>query len=179
MAVEVSIAAVLEGDQQATEALLRSLMPRVRNVARALLGSDSDVDDVAQAVLLQVLRGLEGYRGDGPLSAWVDRITIRVAIASSRRASLRREREQVAAQQEGFPAQFGPLPDEYLHKRQLAELLDSVPDEQRQAVVLHHVLGLSLPEVASEQGVAVETARSRLRLGMGRLRAITFRRQSA
>lgn len=179
MAVDASIAAVLSGDQQATESLLRSLLPRVRNVARALLGSDSDVDDVAQAALLEVLRGLDTFRGEGPLAAWVDRITIRVALACARRTRLRREKEQVAAEQELLPMSWTSRPDECLDKRQVAELLDAMPNEQRAAVVLHHVIGLSLPEVASEQGVSLETARSRLRLGMSRLRATTLRRQSA
>lgn len=179
MATDARIAAVLSGDQQATEALLRSLLPRVRNVARALLGADNEVDDVAQAVLLQVLRGLETFRGEGSLAAWVDRITIRVAISASRRAALRREREQVAAAGVELIESPAAAGDDYVYKRQVAELLDAVPDEQRQALVLHHVLGLSVPEVASEQGVSIETVRSRLRLGMGRMRAMTSRRQSA
>ena len=179
MGIEASITAVLRGDRQATEALLRSLLPRVRNVARALLRSDTEVDDVAQAVLLQVLRGLGSFRGEGSLASWVDRITIRSAIASSRQASVRREKQQVAAEQESVPPVQEQPPDDYLYKREVAELLDVVPDDQRQALVLHHVLGLSLPEVASEQRVSLETARSRVRLGMNRLRAMTSRRQSA
>jgi RNA polymerase sigma-70 factor, ECF subfamily len=178
MPPDVSIAAVLQGDRQATEALLRSILPRVRNVARALLGADLEVDDVAQSVLLQVLRGLEGFRGEGSLSAWVDRITIRVALGSSKRARFRRERESAAAACE-VDSTLGAAADEYLYKREIAELLDALPAEQRQAVVLHHVLGLSVPELAAEQRVSLETARSRLRLGIGRLRAMTARRQSA
>ena len=179
MAIDDSITAVLNGDRQATEALIRSILPRVRNVARALLRSDLDVDDVAQSVLLQVLRGLETFRGEGSLASWVDRITIRIAIANSRRASLRRDKEQHAAAQDDMPHGAAPPSDEYLYKRQVAELLDAMPDPQRQVVVLHHVLGLSLPEVASEQRVSIETARSRLRLGMNRLRDMTLRRESA
>ena len=39
-------------------------------------------------------------------------------------------------------------------------------------LVLHHVLGLSVPDIASELALPFETVRSRLRLGMARLRAL-------
>ena len=47
-----------------------------------------------------------------------------------------------------------------------------MPHEQRHALVLHHVLGLSVPEIARETEAPDETVRSRLRLGMERLRAL-------
>src|SRR5436853_381984 len=52
----------------------------------------------------------------------------------------------------------------------LAQVLDGLPDAQRQALVLHHVVGMSVPELAAELGVSFDTAKSRLRLGMERLR---------
>lgn len=63
----------------------------------------------------------------------------------------------------------GP-PDEYVARRRAVRMLDTLSDEQRRAVVLHHVVGLSVPEVAEELSIPFETARSRLRLGMGKLR---------
>ncbi|MES1173344.1 MAG: sigma factor-like helix-turn-helix DNA-binding protein [Myxococcales bacterium] len=49
-------------------------------------------------------------------------------------------------------------------------LLSVLRPEQERAVVLHHVIGLEVSEVAEHQGVPTETARSRLRLGMQKLR---------
>jgi RNA polymerase sigma-70 factor (ECF subfamily) len=63
-------------------------------------------------------------------------------------------------------------PDEYLARRRVVEALDLLPFEQRHALVLHHVLELSVPEVAEEMQAPVETVRSRLRLGRLRLREI-------
>jgi RNA polymerase sigma-70 factor, ECF subfamily len=45
-----------------------------------------------------------------------------------------------------------------------------LPDEQREVLVMHHVLGLSVREIAEELATPFETVRSRLRLGMARLR---------
>ncbi|HWZ93510.1 MAG TPA: sigma factor-like helix-turn-helix DNA-binding protein, partial [Polyangiaceae bacterium] len=53
---------------------------------------------------------------------------------------------------------------------QVQGLLSVLPPEQERAVVLHHVIGLEVSEVAEHQGVPTETARSRLRLGMQKLR---------
>jgi RNA polymerase sigma-70 factor (ECF subfamily) len=63
-------------------------------------------------------------------------------------------------------------PDDYTLRRQLVHYLDELPEGQRQAVVLHHVLGQSVPELAESLQVPFETARSRLRLGMERLRGL-------
>jgi RNA polymerase sigma-70 factor (ECF subfamily) len=61
-------------------------------------------------------------------------------------------------------------PDEHTLRRQTARCLDALPVEQREAIVLHHVVGLSVPELATELAIPFETARSRLRLGMEKLR---------
>jgi RNA polymerase sigma-70 factor (ECF subfamily) len=48
--------------------------------------------------------------------------------------------------------------------------LDALPYDQRHALVLHHVVGLSVPEVAAQLEVPLETIRSRLRLAQNKLR---------
>lgn len=70
-----------------------------------------------------------------------------------------------------MPHPDGP-PDVYAQRRAAVRLLDGLPDDQRHVLVLHHVLGLSVPEIADELAIPFETARSRLRLGMTRLRAL-------
>jgi RNA polymerase sigma-70 factor (ECF subfamily) len=60
--------------------------------------------------------------------------------------------------------------DEYADRRRAVAILDALPPEQRHAVVMHHVLGMSVPEIARELGIPAETVRSRLRLARTRLR---------
>jgi RNA polymerase sigma-70 factor (ECF subfamily) len=64
----------------------------------------------------------------------------------------------------------GERPDPYAERRRLVQCLDRLPREHREVIVLHHVVGLSMPELAEELQVPFETARSRLRLGMRKLR---------
>lgn len=168
--VDRRVAAAVSGDRRAASALLSELLPRVRNLARYLVRGDADVDDIAQQALIEILRSLPGYRGEGSLAAWADRITSRVAIAHVRRRRAERARVDDAASPELFPVQSGDRPDDYLERRRMARALDALPEEQRSVIVLHHVVGMSLPEVASELSIPFETARSRLRLGMAKVR---------
>ena len=161
--------AASRGDRAAAEALLRELLPRIRNLSRALLGSDRDVDDVSQKVLIQVMKGLSSYRGDGSLSAWCDRITVRTAIAHARRS--RAEAVTSLSDEASETLAADDVSDDYLAKRDAVLLLDVLPVEQRSAVVMHHVLGFSVPEIAEHEAISPDTVKSRLRLGMQRLRS--------
>lgn len=164
------LAAAQAGDRQAVESLLRELMPRVRNLVRYLVRGDDEVDDMAQQAMVAILRGLPGYRGEGSLRAWADRITARETLAQ-----LRRTRREARRRREAAPelrlVEAPPSPDGYLRRRELAMLLDGLAQEQREALVLHHVMGLSVPEVARALDVPFDTAKSRLRLGTKKLRA--------
>src|SRR6185295_18994630 len=61
--------------------------------------------------------------------------------------------------------------DEYLLRRWAVSVLDELPLPQRHAVVLHHLLDMTVPEICEELGIPRETVRSRLRLARTRLRA--------
>jgi RNA polymerase sigma-70 factor (ECF subfamily) len=63
------------------------------------------------------------------------------------------------------------LPPEGDRDLDLRATLHDLSPEQRAALVLHYVAGYSVAETAELSGVSLETARSRLRLGRGRLRA--------
>jgi RNA polymerase sigma-70 factor, ECF subfamily len=166
------IAAAAAGDRDATEALLMQLLPRVRNLTRYLVRGDSDVDDLAQEGLIGVMRGLSSYRAEGSFQAWADRVVARVVFAALRRARTERgRRHEGTAVLEGLPSP-GPGLDQYSARRDLARMLDQLPTEQRHALVLHGVMGMSVSEVAEELGVPFETVRSRLRVGKASLRAL-------
>ena len=61
--------------------------------------------------------------------------------------------------------------ESYASRRELIKQLDELSYDQRHALVLHHVLGMSVPEIAEHLTVPFETVRSRLRLGQTALRA--------
>jgi RNA polymerase sigma-70 factor (ECF subfamily) len=134
------------------------------------------VDDYAQQALVNILKGLPTYRGDAPLERWADRVTARttLALAKRRRAERKREAELI---ENLYPLPMPTSSISYSARRRLAKALDTLPKDQREAVVLHHVLEMTVPEVAAALGVPFETAKSRLRLAMKKLRAELERKE--
>jgi RNA polymerase sigma-70 factor (ECF subfamily) len=157
------------GDRRAAEQLLRSMLPRVRNLVRYFVRSDAEVDDLAQDALLTILRGASSYRGEGSVSAWADRIVARTVFAHLRRTRASRARH-VEYTPDMIPVSDAESGQTFLARRRAVRALDTLPDDQREVLVLHHVMGLSVREIAEELSTPFETVRSRLRLGMARLR---------
>ncbi len=128
------------------------------------------MDDIAQKSLLAILKNISSFRGEGKFTSWTDRITARetfLHLRKERGEQRTREREapELYAVQSSTESQ-----DNYVLRRELVKQLDEIPPEQRHAIVLHHVLGMSVPEIARELDVPEDTAKSRLRLGMKKLR---------
>jgi len=167
------IAAAASGDRAAAQQLCRELLPRVRNLVRYLLRGDSRVDDVAQEALIAVLRGLASFRGDGRFESWVDRVVARTTFASIRR--IRAEtppgvRPVEGGETDASAAATGAPVDSYVLRRELAAALDRLPADQRESLVLHFAIGMTVPEIADAMAAPHETVRSRLRLGKAALR---------
>ena len=165
MTADISAAAA--GDRNAAQALCRELLPRVRNLVRYLLRGDGRVDDVAQEAMIAVLRGLRTFRAEGTFESWVDRVVARSTFTTLRR--LRAETQPGAedvADRERDPSDASP----YESRRELAAALDQLPQDQRQALVLHFSVGMTVPEIAEAVAAPFETVRSRLRLAKAALR---------
>ena len=166
------LVAAVAGDETALHALALRILPRVRNAVRYLVRGDA-IDDLAQDVLVTVLERLESYRGAGRFESWVDGVTLRVVLGRMRKLrALERRVAHVGIEAVADEAGCGVSPSKYATSRQLVRALDELSDSQRQALVLHHVFGLTVPEIASELAVPHETIRTRLRDGMGLLRAL-------
>lgn len=172
--VPEQIRAAARGDRVAAGAVLRQLLPRIRNLVRYLLRGDDDVDDVTQQALMAVMKGLSSYRGDAPLERWADRVTARETFRFIKRRRLKVARE--APLEDATP--MAPPDDPYLLRRMVVARLDELPEAQRQAIVLHHAAGFTVPEIAELLDVPRETIKSRLRLGLQRLRAMFPEREA-
>ena len=168
------IAAAASGDRAAAQDLCRELLPRVRNLVRYLLRGDSRVDEVAQEALIAVLRGLASFRGDGRFESGVDRVVARATFAAIRR--IRAETPPGVRPVEGgetgssAAAATAATGESYVLRRELAAALDRLPADQRESLVLHFAIGMTVPEIADAMAAPHETVRSRLRLGKAALR---------
>ncbi|MBK1789349.1 sigma-70 family RNA polymerase sigma factor [Prauserella cavernicola] len=176
--LDESVAAAVEGDPQAVERLLAAIRPLVVRYCRARVGrqerSFASADDVAQEVCLAVLTALPSYRDQGrPFLAFVYGIA-QHKVADAHRAAARNRAEPVAEVPDEAEGDVGPeqhaLQGE-LNTR-MSQLLQVLPDKQREIVVLRVVVGLSAEETAEAVGSTPGAVRVAQHRALARLRKV-------
>src|SRR5580765_4258140 len=167
---------IVAGDRKATRALLAAVGPAMlRAIRKVLARSTHEVEDVAQEAMEALIAALPSFRGDGPVLHFARRVAVLTALANRRRLDLR---AQWTAEPPAEPAAegmaAGPSPAEALFLRgrreALAALLDELPANQAEVLVLHVALGFTIDEIAGVAGRPAETISSRLRLAKQALR---------
>src|SRR5579872_6438927 len=73
------------------EEVFHEYAPRVYNLARRMLSSDADAEDVTQDVLLQVVRKLPTFRGESAFPTWLHRVTVNAALAHRRKRAVHQQ----------------------------------------------------------------------------------------
>jgi len=139
--------------------------------AMAVLGDSARAQDVVQDVFLRLWRRPDAFdMRRGALGPYLR------LMARSRALDLHREHrasERVADRLRVRTERDEPVADPRLapERHDLRLALRALPDGQREAVVLTYWAGLTAEEVARHAGVPLGTAKSRVRLGVMRLRA--------
>ncbi len=163
-------AGVRRGDGRVAAALYARLLPAVRQSLYRALGHRSvDADDLAQLAFERIVRTLVdgSYDGSTPLRAWASLLATRVGFDALRK----RYRERALFSPEAEGVDEGP--ERRLHARSELErvrrALASITPERAETVFLHDALGYELSEIASQLGVSVAAAQSRLVRGRKQL----------
>jgi RNA polymerase sigma-70 factor, ECF subfamily len=123
---------------------------------------DRDVDDLCQEVFMIVHRKLPEFEGRSTLRTWIYGIAARTALASRRKAHVRRERLEPELEERAVEA---TQHDQAARKGDLSVVeaaLQELDEEKREAFVLYELEGLSVVEVAAATGVPENTALYRL-----------------
>jgi RNA polymerase sigma factor (sigma-70 family) len=154
------VALAAAGDTSAREALVSRLERRVRGIALAILGHAADAEDATQAILLELLGSLKGYRG-GHLLAWCDRIAVRTAMRQARQRRVREARHDFEIDLEAVPLERHAA-REHGVPRPILDYLAELPETRRVALVLRHVMDYSIEEIAELTGVSPNTVKDRL-----------------
>ena len=167
------VSLAVHGDARATDQLLRYLRPLVVKYCRARVGrSATTADDVAQDVCLAVLTALPSYRDQGrPFLAFVYGIAAH-KVADAHRASARNRAEPVAEVPDEPETEAGPEQRAMQGElsRQMTDLLQVLPDKQREIVMLRVVVGLSAEETAEAVGSTPGAVRVAQHRALARLR---------
>ncbi len=168
-------------DEDACADLVAEHQRMVYQLSLNLLGDHNEALDLSQEVFLRVFRTIHTFRGHAALRTWIYRIVINQARNRQRWWRRRHRAQQVSLDQhiqdhgELPEAGNGGSPDRALGQKQLADrirvALEQLPFDQKTAIVLREVDGLSYEEIGFTLNVAVGTVKSRLARAREALRA--------
>ena len=166
-----------QGELDAFNALVGRYQRPVFGLCLRMLSSPAAAEDAAQDAFISAWRGIGGYRG-GSFQAWILRIA-----GNQCRDELRKRKRRPSDSLDSLLEEAGdsaaPASRERSPEGQalgsetgrvIQEGLNTLPEEQRQAVLLSDVHGLAYEEIAESMGTSVGTVKSRISRGRARLR---------
>lgn len=145
------------------EALYAAAYVRLVRVLALACGSQADAEEVVQEAFVRLLPRWSRVRGYADPEAWVRGTAFRL-LSNRRRGRLAADRTWAKYVAGDGPAE-SPGPDRVDVNRALVAL----PPQQRHVVVLHHLAGLPVEQIAVELGVPAGTVKSRLSRGRAAL----------
>jgi RNA polymerase sigma-70 factor (ECF subfamily) len=153
-------------------AVYHRVRPRVDATIGRMLGSrDSDIEDIAQLSLIELVRSIHNFRGECSLDSWTSRVTAHIVCKHIRR----RRRERGIFEHSAIEPTDGARPGPALVAKNLLERIRGHLNEMDQgkalAFVLHDVCGFDLREAAQILDVSVAATQKRLVRGRHELRA--------
>jgi RNA polymerase sigma-70 factor (ECF subfamily) len=171
------------GEEQAFTEVFELYKGLVFTLCRKLLTDRTEAHDVTQDVFLTLFKKVRSFRGECSLKTWLYRVTLNQAANRNRwwkRRSRNRTISLSLSRDESTPTldipSGQPTPDRKAWAGELQKAirtgLESLPFEQRAAIVLRDVQGLHYEEIAEVTGVSVGTVKSRIARGRDRLRVI-------
>jgi len=174
------------GDVDAFNQLVLNYQQSTYGVVFRMLGDRDVAADVTQDVFIAAFRGIQSFRGGSSFRAWLMRIASNAACDYWRRTQ-RHPTESLDVDTEEDDGHAASIlnsavamgkevnPEEYLLNRELQGLiqrgLQELPLDQRVAVVLCDIQGLSYEEIATTTQATIGTVRSRIARGRARLRS--------
>jgi RNA polymerase sigma-70 factor (ECF subfamily) len=162
---DVLVGLVQRGDQRAYRHLVERHHQRIRNLLYAIFHDEHLVEDLAQEVFIKAYEALPSFRFESSFYTWLYRIAVNKGRDEMRRRKLRRffsfqqldegARAEIESRLSEKPADLD-APD-------LVSLgLRTLPDHQREVVIMKDLQGFSYEEIAEMLDVEIGTVKSRL-----------------
>lgn len=167
------------GSEAAVRELIRRMNPRLFRVARGIVTSDAEAEEVVQETYLAAFSKLDGFREEARFSTWITRIAINTAKMQRRRAQPTEEFDTVTESDTSrilaFPGQGDDLPETALARAQTRGLLEQavaeLPPHLRLPFLLRETEGMSVAAIAGALQINPITVKTRLFRARHRLRA--------
>lgn len=172
---EALVAAFVEGDQRAFDALVDRYEQRVFAICHRYFGNPTDAEDATQDAFIALLRRAQTYAGTASFSTWMYRVATNACNDLARKRARRPRSVDADVSAVAEERQASPSAEETLAARGLdADLLAALralDTATREAIVLHDVYGVAYAEIAERDGIAVGTVKSRVHRGHARVAA--------
>jgi RNA polymerase sigma-70 factor, ECF subfamily len=172
--VNQAIVRAKAGDQEAIRFLYVQYADNVYGYVRSIVRDDYEAEDVTQHVFAKLMVVLPKYEQRSvPFAAWILRVARNVAVdhMRQRRAVPCEEVRELDTRKDHGESQQTSLA--------LREALESLPEEQREVLVLRHLVGLTPGEIAGRLGKTEPAIHGLHHRGRGALRADLARRECA
>jgi RNA polymerase sigma-70 factor (ECF subfamily) len=158
---------VARGDTSAFEELVERHQALVAGTAARMLGSNSDVEDIAQQVFIRVWKSARRYVPRAKFTTWLLKITRNLVFNELRRAKRRAQvplqaepdLEEIPLKDETNPAPDASLLEDEL-QRAIEEAIMQLPESQRMALVLRRYEQLSYEQIAEVLDLSVPAVKS-------------------
>jgi RNA polymerase sigma-70 factor, ECF subfamily len=160
------------GHRDALVACARQHGAAIGRVCMALLGVQSEAEEVQQETLLAAFQGMAAFRGEGTVRAWLFGIARRLC---ARRLETRVQQERKLRLVHDSSS-TEKLADAEIERRQRAErmrrLLGELKPSEREVLLLHYEAELSFRDIGGALGIDEAAARKRASRGLARLREL-------
>jgi RNA polymerase sigma factor (sigma-70 family) len=170
----------IQGDQPSIEILINRHKNKVFTYIILIVKNQQLAEDIFQDTFIKVIRSLKDgkYRDNGKFVSWVIRIAHNLTIDH-----FRKEKQFSTFSNEDYEADIfntrkladGTIEDILVENHIVHEvklLIEELPEDQKQVILLRHYGGLSFKEIAEQTGVSINTALGRMRYALINLRKL-------
>jgi RNA polymerase sigma factor (sigma-70 family) len=172
---EALLAGMASGDEASTVAFVRRYQRRVFGLAVGILVDRGAAEDVAQEALFRAWRHAPVFdTRRGSVENWVLTITRNLSIDAlrKRRSTPTDPDELVALARASMATPMEEAVDSRSMSTSILHALESIPSDQRRAVVLSSLYGRTALEISEIESIPLGTSKTRIRAGLTKLRSI-------
>jgi RNA polymerase sigma factor (sigma-70 family) len=170
----------IEGNESSIEVLIKRHKRKVYTYILLIVKNHELAEDIFQDTFIKVIKSLKQnkYTDDGKFVSWVVRIAHNLIIDHFRKEKNLKTISNDSTELDIFncskfsePTVESKIVKEQIYK-DIRNLIERLPDDQREVIVLRHYIGLSFKEIAEETNVSINTALGRMRYALINLRKL-------
>lgn len=149
------------GDAAAARVLALRLTPKSYGLAYRMLGDAAEAEDLAQEAMLRLWKIAPNWRsGEAQVSTWLYRVVSNLATDRLRQRKRHGPQlDEIAEPESGAPSVAEQMQDR-ARSDALQRALNTLPERQKQAVILRHIEELANPEIAQVMEITTEAVES-------------------